>query len=336
MSVTPAKLMKLWQSVLTLCRVQSGDSVVVVNTYDGPSPYKTVALSQSEWLGAQVSYLEVPNRTHLPSAALPLLKAADVIIDLAFILDGRIRECRDAGARVLVVLEPPEILERMLPTLEDKQRAIAARDVLAKAKMMHVTSAAGTDFYAPLGEFPAMCQYGFADEPGHWDQWPGVFAFTFPNERGASGTVVFDKGDIVFPFFTYLQSPITLTVEDGFIREISGGFDADYMRAFMEKYQDPDVYAISHIGWGLSHNGQWEAMGMYDKGQTEGQDGRAFAGNFLFSTGPNTVGGGTRSTPCHLDVPMRFCSVYLDDQPVVLEGRVVQTEQPVPVGAGRS
>lgn len=328
MSVTPAKLMSLWQQVLKLSRVNPGDSVVVLNTYDGSTPYKAVAVSQPELLGAQVSYVEVPSRSCLPDAMLPLLKAADLIVDLAFILDSRIHDCRQTGSRVLVVLEPPEILERMLPQPEDKQRAVAARERLAHGKMMHVTSAAGTDFYAPLGEFPAMCQYGFADEPGHWDQWPGVFVFTFPNEAGASGTVVLDQGDIIFPFFTYIQSPITLQVENGFIREITGDFDAGYMQAFMAKYQDNDVYAISHIGWGLSTNGQWEAMGLYGKGTTEGQDGRAFSGNFLFSTGPNAVGGGLRSTPCHLDVPMRHCSVYLDGQPVVLDGQVVTDAQP--------
>lgn len=327
MSVISAQLMTLWQNVLKLSQVQPGESVVVLNTCDGSTPYKSVAISQSEILGAQVSYVEVSSRYALPDAVLPLLNAADLIIDLAFILDGQIHRCREAGTRVLVSLEPPEILERMLPRAEDKLRVVDAKNKLAEATVMHVTSAAGTDFYAPLGEFPAMGQYGFADEPGHWDQWPGVFVFTFPNEAGASGTVVLDRGDIIFPFFTYIQSPITLKVEDGFIREITGEFDADYMTAFMAKYQDNDVYAISHIGWGLSHNGQWEAMGLYGKGDTEGQDDRAFAGNFLFSTGPNTVGGGLRSTPCHLDVPMRHCSVYLDGKPVVLNGSLVADQQ---------
>jgi 2,5-dihydroxypyridine 5,6-dioxygenase len=215
----------------------------------------------------------------------------------------------------------------MLPTLADKQRAMVARDRLQKAKTMRVTSKAGTDFSVELGEFPGMCQYGFADEPGHWDQYPGAFAFTFPNEGSANGVVVCDWGDIIYPFFTYIQEPITLTIENGFIREITGGVDAEEMRSFMERYQDPEVYAISHIGWGLSRTASWEAMGQYEKGQTEGQDGRAFYGNFLFSTGPNSVGGGLRTTPCHLDIPMQGCSLFLDDEPMVLEGIVVAAGQ---------
>lgn len=51
--------------------------------------------------------------------------------------------------------------------------------------------------------------------------------------------------------------------------------------------------------------------------------GRAFAGNFLFSAGPNTQGGGTRATPGHYDVPMRECSVYLDGELIIDTGRIV-------------
>jgi hypothetical protein len=39
---------------------------------------------------------------------------------------------------------------------------------------------------------------------------------------------------------------------------------------------------------------------------------RTFAGNFLFSTGPNTQGGGKRNTQGHYDVPMRDCTVMLE------------------------
>jgi len=66
---------------------------------------------------------------------------------------------------------------------------------------------------------------------------------------------------------------------------------------------------------------------MYDKAQIEGQDGRAFYGNFLFSTGPNIHGGGKRSTPCHFDIPMRNCSVFLDGEPIVSKGDVVPDDQ---------
>ena len=44
---------------------------------------------------------------------------------------------------------------------------------------------------------------------------------------------------------------------------------------------------------------------------------RGFAGNFLFSTGPNTQGGGTRVTKGHYDLPMKDCTVYLDNEMII-------------------
>jgi 2,5-dihydroxypyridine 5,6-dioxygenase len=50
---------------------------------------------------------------------------------------------------------------------------------------------------------------------------------------------------------------------------------------------------------------------------------RTFPGNFLFSTGPNSQGGGKRTTRGHYDVPMRDCSIELDGRVVVKDGRIV-------------
>jgi 2,5-dihydroxypyridine 5,6-dioxygenase len=81
--------------------------------------------------------------------------------------------------------------------------------------------------------------------------------------------------------------------------------------------------AISHIGWGLQHRARWSVLGLYQREATIGMDARAFAGNFLFSLGPNTEAGGTRNTPCHIDIPLRHCTVALDGAPVVRNGALV-------------
>jgi 2,5-dihydroxypyridine 5,6-dioxygenase len=250
------------------------------------------------------------------------------MIDLTFNHDARIRRFgRDEGLRTLVVLEPPEILERLMPLADDKRRVLAAQAAIRRARRLRITSPAGTELEGPLGQLRGNCQYGFADDPGHWDQWPGAFVTTYIDDNAAEGTVVIDAGDMIFPFKEYVRSPITLRIERGFIRAIEGGFDATYMRAVLESYRDPNVFAVSHLGWGLTKNARWDALGQYDKRATEGQDGRAFYGNFLFSTGPNLSGGGTRAAACHLDIPLRGCSVFLDDQPMVLAGDVIPPEQ---------
>ncbi len=51
-------------------------------------------------------------------------------------------------------------------------------------------------------------------------------------------------------------------------------------------------------------------------------DARAFAGNFLFSLGPNNEVGGSNNSPCHIDIPMRNCTVALDGVEVVRKGKL--------------
>jgi 2,5-dihydroxypyridine 5,6-dioxygenase len=63
-------------------------------------------------------------------------------------------------------------------------------------------------------------------------------------------------------------------------------------------------------------------MTFYDKRDCNGTELRAFAGNFLYSTGANEVAG--RHTLGHFDLPMRHCSIALDGQYVVQAGELVK------------
>ena len=49
-------------------------------------------------------------------------------------------------------------------------------------------------------------QWGFTDEPGRWDHWPGAFQYTSPTEGKGKGVIVVEPGDIWYPTKTYLTS----------------------------------------------------------------------------------------------------------------------------------
>jgi 2,5-dihydroxypyridine 5,6-dioxygenase len=134
---------------------------------------------------------------------------------------------------------------------------------------------------------------------------------------------VLDRGDILLPQKSYLSTPIEMTVTNGYVTSITGDLDADLLNDYMDSFDDPEAYAVSHIGWGLQHRAKWSTLGLYDREQTIGMDARAFAGNFLFSMGPNNEVGGNRTTACHIDIPMRRCSVSLDGEPIVRDGKLV-------------
>ena len=96
--------------------------------------------------------------------------------------------------------------------------------------------------------------------------------------------------------------------------------DADLMRSYWAAWGDREAYAVSHVGWGMNPKARWDAMALYDKKDFNGTELRAFAGNFLYSTGANEVAG--RHTLGHFDLPLRGCTVALDGQVIVDAGQL--------------
>ena len=136
-------------------------------------------------------------------------------------------------------------------------------------------------------------------------------------------TLGHDKGDILLPQKKYSSEQIILTVENGYATKIEGGIEAQLLDEYMKTFNDPEGYAISHIGWGLQPRAHWSTLGLYSRENTIGMDARAFEGNFLFSLGPNNEAGGKRTTACHIDIPLRNCTVSLDGRAVVRDGKVL-------------
>jgi 2,5-dihydroxypyridine 5,6-dioxygenase len=100
-----------------------------------------------------------------------------------------------------------------------------------------------------------------------------------------------------------------------------GGVDAELLRSYFAAWNEKEAYAVSHVGYGLCDAARWDSMALYDKRDFNGTELRAFAGNFLYSTGANETAG--RYTRGHFDWPMRDCTVSLDGTVVVDAGKVV-------------
>ena len=167
------------------------------------------------------------------------------------------------------------------------------------------------------GAMPAGV-WGWCDRPGMVAHWPGGLCLCFPRAGTVDGTLVLAPGDVNLTFKRYLETAVRLTIEKDYVTRIEGtGVDAELMRSYVAAWGDRDAYAVSHVGWGMNPRARWDAMAMYDKRDFNGTELRAFAGNFLYSTGANEVAG--RHTLGHFDLPMRDCSVSLDGTPVVVE-----------------
>ncbi|RYY64585.1 MAG: peptidase M29, partial [Comamonadaceae bacterium] len=226
------------------------------------------------------------------------------------------------GARVVYVSnEHPEALARLLP--DDTLGPLVKDHVkrLRAARTMRVTSPAGTDLTISLEGAACGGKWGYTTRPGTMTHWPGGLALAFPAAGSVAGTLVLAEGDVNLTFKRYLERPVTLRVENDYVTRIEGqGTDADLMRSYIAAWGDREAYAVSHVGYGLNAKARWDSMALYDKRDFNGTELRAFAGNFLYSTGANEVAG--RHTQGHFDLPLRNCTVTLDGATVVDAGQL--------------
>lgn len=337
-----AKWVDNFVDVFRLCGVQPGEACAILSeTQSRPVLLQLAELALAR-LGARWFHVTVP--TPRQSAPVPVRStgASDAIGRLqpvvnalassGFVVDCTVEGLQHAvelpeilkgGARVLVVShEHPEILERTIPKAEDEATVRDAMRRLRAAKHLHVSSAAGTNLTVNLQGARVGGVWGFTAKPGTLTHWPAGLVLAFPAAGSVNGTLVLAPGDVNLTFKRYLADPVTLTIEDDHVVEIAGtSVDADLMRGYFAAWGDRAAYAVSHVGWGLNRGARWDAMTFYDKADFNGTELRAFAGNFLYSTGANEVAG--RFTLGHFDLPMRGCTVMLDGDAVVRDGVLV-------------
>ncbi len=340
---TPWHRIEAFAAQFSRCAVTPGETAVVLTETESRPALVEAATMALAFLGARPVTVTLPTPPNLGPvairstgasvalaghpAALAALKSADFVVDCT--VEGLLHapelpEILGGGARVLMISnEHPEVFDRLGydPTLEGRVRR--GRDILAAATQMRVTSAAGTDLTIDLTDAVCAGSAGVVTEAGDIAHWPGGLVLAFPAADTVNGTVVMAPGDVNLTFKEYLRSSVTLTLENDFVTNVVGhGLDADLFSSYLAAWQEPDAYAISHVGWGMNHQCRWDALPLYDKSDINGTELRAFAGNFLWSTGANETA--NRFCRGHFDLPMRNCTVTLDGQPVVVDGRLVE------------
>ncbi|MCP5083545.1 MAG: peptidase M29 [Alphaproteobacteria bacterium] len=331
-----------FSAALALSKIGPGDDVAILSETQsrelnvhlaelalmrlGANPVHVCAITPAQTAPVPIRSTGACQAIQNHPATLSALKACPVIVDVT--VEGlmhapELPEILKSGARVVTITnEHPEALERLLPTEEKKAQVLKAAKLCRGSGQMTVTSAAGTDLTVAMQGAQTVGVWGFTDRPGTLTHWPAGLVVSFPKSGSTNGTLVLDAGDVNLTFKRYLERPVTLVIKDDFVTVIIGeGTDAELMKRYWASWDDPNAYAISHVGWGMNEAARYEAMTFYDQRDFNGTELRAYAGNFLFSTGANEFAG--RFTEGHFDIPVRGCTIALDGQVVVNEGAMV-------------
>ena len=334
-----ARWITAFTRVFELCRVAPGEVCAIVSeTQSRPVNVQLAELALLR-LGARPFHIQLVSpvqdapvaiRSTGASVALQSLgPAVQALAGSGLVVDCTVEGLMHApeigailrgGARVLIVPdEHPEALERLVPDPSLEAPVRTGMRMLKRARRMQVTSNAGTQLVVSLAGAVITGGWGYTDKPGTLAQWPGGFCMCQPASGCVNGVLVLAPGDVNLTFKRYLESKVTLLVQNDYVVDIKGtGMDANLMRSYFSAWEDRDAYAVSHVGWGMNPAARWDSMAMYDKRDFNGTELRTFAGNFLYSTGANQVAG--RRTAGHFDLPLCNCTGALDDHVVVEEG----------------
>ena len=338
-----AKWIDLFAEVFARCKVSAGDVCAVLSESQSRALNVQLAELALLRLGARAFHVVVPTPRQTAQVPIRSTGASNVLHDLsaatnalagcAFVADCTVEGLMHAaelpqilkhGARVLYVSnEHPDVLERLAPSPADEQRVRAGMRRLREAKRMEVTSPAGTRLDIRVEGARVGGVWGYTEKPGTLSHWPGGLCLCFPRAGAVDGTLVLAPGDLNLTFKRYIESPVSLSIESDYVTAIEGAsLDAELMRDYFAAWGEREAYAVSHVGWGMNPRARWEALVMYDKSDVNGTEQRAFAGNFLYSTGANEVAG--RYTLGHYDLPLRHCTIRLDGSTTVVEdGRLM-------------
>jgi len=336
-----SKWIEMFAEVFARCKVATGDLCAVLSESQSRALNVQLAELALARLGAKPFHVIVPTpRQSVPvpirstgaSTALdgmtPVLQALSASVLVAdCTVEGlmhapELPQILQGGARVLYISnEHPEVLERLVPSSIDEEQVRAAMRALRAAKRMTVTSPAGTGLDIRVDGARVGGVWGYTEKPGTLSHWPGGLCLCFPTAGSVNGTLVLAPGDLNLTFKRYVESPVRLTIESDYVTRIEGeSLDAELMREYFAAWGDREAYAVSHVGWGMNSRARWDALVMYDRRDVNGTEQRAFAGNFLYSTGANEVAG--RYTLGHFDLPFRHCTVALDGRTIVEDGRL--------------
>jgi len=126
-----------------------------------------------------------------------------------------------------------DMFKRTVPIDYTRLRSDAKRlcKILTGAEKVRVTAPGGTDFTMSLKGRKAKADDGDYRRPGRGGNVPSGETYACPALGTANGVIAFDGSIVLNEGEIVIKRPIIAEVKDGFVTEISGGSEADKLRA---------------------------------------------------------------------------------------------------------
>jgi leucyl aminopeptidase (aminopeptidase T) len=298
---------------------KAGEKVLVV-TDSGLRPIGYALRQAAEDLRAEVLLVEMltrkTNGEEPPQAVAELMTVMDVVLCPTTKSLTHTDSRRAASAKGVRIATLPGVTEEvMVRCMNADYHRIAERTfkvcaLLEQAATVRVTAPAGTDVTMPLKGRTAHASSGLFRERGLWGNLPTGEAYLAPVEGQSNGVVVVD-GSMASVGMT--STPIRIVVKDGYATEITGGAEADRLRALLEPH-GRDACTVAEFGIGTNDKAILTGVILEDE---------KVMGTIHIAFGDNKSMGGSVRVASHLDGLIKRPTVWLDDTMIMRDGKLL-------------
>ena len=298
-------------------RVQPGEQVVVV-TDPTMGRYADAVAAAAREAGAAVTVCIIPMRDQdgqepPPPVALAMAEAAVIFspVRISITHTRAMRAALDAGARACMMTAYTDAImtsDALCRTDFEAQAAVCRRlgAAFTTGALVHLTSPRGTDLRFGIEGRTANVLTNIPD-PGQLAPVPDIEVNVVPVTGSAEGTIIADAS-VPYLGIGILDEPIVCTVREGYIVEMTGGAQADFLRGHLESFADRHCFNVAELGVGLNPNARLTGEMLEDEG---------VMGTIHIGIGTSHTLGGEIVAPTHYDLLMW-------DPTIAVDGRTVQ------------
>jgi leucyl aminopeptidase (aminopeptidase T) len=180
--------------------------------------------------------------------------------------------------------------------------------LMDKAEQVRITSELGTDITMSIEGRMKERDTGILQQPGDFGNLPAGEVYCAPVEGTSNGTLVFD-GSIAS--VGVLKKPVTVTVEQGFATNITGGSEAAKFSSLLAGVNRKEAYNVAELGVGCNPKAGITGIILEDE---------KIYGTVHVALGDNSTFGGNVQAGIHLDGIMRKPTMFLDGRTVIERG----------------
>ncbi len=307
--------------------VKAGEDVLIVTDSERLAIAQALC-AEARARGAQATIAVCPPRRidneEPPRAVAEAMRASNVVflpITHALAHTRATREAIGAGARVLsmTAFTPRQMKAGglMADFRARKPLCDALARLLSEAREVRVTNPAGTDLAIGVEGRVGNSHCCVLDGPG-FTAVPNIEANISPLDGTTEGVLRVD-GSIPYYGVGVIAEPVAFRIAGGFVREISGGEQADFLSRLLAAQNDRWVYNVAQFAMGLNPECRDFTGEMLND---EGVNGTVHIG-----VGTSANLGGAVQAKTHFDAIIRAPSVWFDGKPILENGEMLMNPE---------